>query len=182
MRAGIRFHFFAIFLGHTRSVAQAYARGLRMRHPRGIHGLGKALNFIFLQFQMFLFGILGRLVVQSQKDSNIDNYLFFSSTQDKYLQWSLDGTSEVNCAFLCLTLVLSILAPMPQLHRSLFFLSIRENYLRWSLDSISQVNCAFPCWTSVLSILARMPQLYRSEYIMLRMGCACLARELRMVL
>ena len=62
MRESIRFHFFFDFLGHMRSDAQAYARGLHMRHPCGIRGLDKAFNFMVLQFQIFLFGILELLI------------------------------------------------------------------------------------------------------------------------
>ena len=89
MRAGICFHFFARFLSHTHSVTQAYERGLRIRHPRGIRGLGKALNFIALQFHMFLFRILGRIAAQSQKDSNSYNYLLYCSMSFGWHFWGL---------------------------------------------------------------------------------------------
>ena len=62
MREIICFHLFPDFLAHTRSVAQAYARGLHIRHPPGIRGLDKAFNFMVLQFQIFLFGILELLI------------------------------------------------------------------------------------------------------------------------
>ena len=76
MRESIRFHFFAELLSHTRSVAQAYARGLRMRHPHGIRGLGKAFNSTFFRFQVFYVSIFGSIIVQLLKDSNmIYNFL-----------------------------------------------------------------------------------------------------------
>ena len=66
MRESIYFYFIVEFLSRMRCVARAYAGGLRMRHPRGIRGLGKVLNFMAVQHQMFLFIIFGRIVVQSQ--------------------------------------------------------------------------------------------------------------------
>ena len=85
-----------------------------MRYPRGILGLGKALNFMIFQFQMFLFRILGTIAVQSQKivvstiiisaslcALNCSNVLQLSTIIYNDLCLSFDGTSGVNCALNC---------------------------------------------------------------------------------
>ena len=86
MNESIRFCLLGEFWRHTRIVAPAYARGLRMRHPRGIRGLGIALNFMVLQFQMYFVRILRIMVAQSQKDNNVYNYLLFHCMNDNDLQ------------------------------------------------------------------------------------------------
>ena len=123
MRESTRFHFFVEFLSHSRGVATAYARGLSTRHPRDIRGLGKVVNFMVLQFQMLLPRILGRIAVQSQKDSNICNSLLFQSMCDNYLQNRCAHLFRHPC---CTCIILNLLT-----HGLIPCSSQRPNYQRY---------------------------------------------------